>query len=144
MQNLFNFGFMNCFVSCEIFNIDNKIIMDAALHLPSDALKNLYAGEKFGRILVLNFKRISPKLFRFQVRDLIHRDDYLCQKEEYMSGMIPGDLIEVEDSVCIKVPEIRRTVVLLGPVKIVARWKDVSWSHLSDTIPLPSHHTSIN
>ena len=51
--------------------------MDAAFHLPSDALKNLYAGEKYGRILVLNSKRIGPKIFRMQVRDLIHRDDYV-------------------------------------------------------------------
>ena len=35
-----------------------------------------------------------------------------------MSGMIPGDLIEVENLVCIKVREIRRTSVLLGPVKL--------------------------
>ena len=61
-----------------------------------------------------------------------------------MCAMIPGDLIEVEDSIGIKVPEIKRSAVLLGPVKIVARWKDVSWSHLPDTIPLPSHHSSIN
>ena len=61
-----------------------------------------------------------------------------------MSGMIPGDLIEVEKSVCIEVPEIRRTSVLLGPVKLVARWKDVNWSHLSDTIPLPTDLTSID
>ena len=81
-----------------------------------------------------NFKRISPKLFWFQVQDLIHRDDYICQKEEHMCAMIPGDLIEVEDSVCTKV---------LSPVKIVARWKDVSRSHLSDTIPLPTHLKSI-
>ena len=105
--------------------------MDASFHLPSDALQNLYAGEKYGRILVLNFRRISTKIFRMQ-------------EEKYMSGMILGDLIEVEKSVCIEVPEIRRTSVLLGPVKLVARWKDVNWSHLSDTIPLPTHVTSIN
>ena len=128
----------------EIFNINNKIIMDTTLNLPSDTLKNLYAGEKIGKLLVLNFKRISPKLFRFQVRDLIHRDDFVCQKEENMCAMMPGDLVEVQDSICIKVPEIKRSAVLLGPVKIVARWKEVSWSHLPDTIPLPSHHSSIN
>ena len=118
--------------------------MSESFHLPSDALKNLYAGEKCGRILILNYKRIGPKIFRMQVRDLIHRDDHVCQEERFMTGMIPGDLIEVDKAVCIKIPEIGRTSVLLGPVKIVARWKDANWSHLSDTIPLPSHITSIN
>ena len=68
--------------------------MDTTIHLPSDTLKNLYAGQRMGRLLVLNFKRISPKLFLFQVRDLIHRDHFVCQKEENMSAMedLPEDL----------------------------------------------------
>ena len=80
--------------------------MSESFHLPSDALKNLYAGEKYGRVLVLNFNWIGPKIFRMQVRDLIHRDDHVCQEERYMSGMIPGDLIEVNKSVCIKILEL--------------------------------------
>ena len=51
-----------------------------------------------------------------------------------MTGMIPGDLIEVDKAVCIKIPEIGRTSVLLGPIKLVVRWKVANRSHLSDTI----------
>ena len=118
--------------------------MDTVIDLPSDTLKKLYEGQRRGRLLVLNFKRISPNLFCFQVRDLVHRDHFVCQKEENMTAMVPGDLVDFEDSICIQVPEIRRSAILLGPVKIVARWKEASWSHLPDTIPLPPHYFSIN
>ena len=118
--------------------------MSELFHLPSDALKNLYALEKCGRILILNYKRIGSKIFWMQVRDLVHRDDYICQEERFMTGMIPGDLIEVDRAVCIKIPEIGRTYVLLGPIKLIARWKDANWSPLSDPIPLPSHITTLN
>ena len=51
-------------------------------------------GQRRGRLLVLNFKRISPNLFRFQVRDLVYRDHFVCQKEENMTAMVPGDLVD--------------------------------------------------
>ena len=95
--------------------------MDTVIDLPSDTLKKLYLGQRRGRLLVLNFKRISPNLFRFQVRDLVYRDHFVCQKEENMTAMVPGDLVDFEDSLCIQVPEIKRSAILLGPVKLVAR-----------------------
>ena len=90
------FGAMNCTFLLSI----NKV-MDTVIDLPSDTLKKLYLGQRRGRLLVLNFKRISPNLFRFQVRDLVHRDHFVCQKEENMTAMVPGDLVDFEDSICI-------------------------------------------
>ena len=134
---------MNCTCLKKSLIFNNKVT-DAFIDLPSDIFKKLYEGQRRGRLLVLNFERISPNLFSFQVRDLIHRDHFVCQKEENMSAMVPGDLVDSEDSICIQVPEISRFAILLGPVKIVARWKEASWSHLPDTIPLPPHYFSIN
>ena len=108
---------MNCMCLVKSLIFNNKI-MDTTILLPPDTLKK------------------SPQLFRFQVRDLIHRDHFVCQKEETMSAMMPGDLVEFEDSICLQIPEIRRSTILLGPVKIVARWKEVSWSHF----PKPFHY----
>ena len=68
--------------------------MDTVIDLPSDTLKKLYLGQRRGRLLVLNFKRISPNLFRFQVRDLVYRDQFVCQKEENMTAMVSGDLVD--------------------------------------------------
>ena len=118
--------------------------MDTVIDLPSDTFKKLYIGQRRGRILVLNFKRISPNLFRFQVRDLVYRDHFVCQKEENMTAMVPGDLVDFEDSQCIQVPEIKRSAILLGPVKLVARWKEASWDHLPDAVPLPPRYFSIH
>ena len=130
---------MNCTFLLSI----NKV-MDTVIDLPSDTLKKLYLGQRRGRLLVLNFKRISPNLFRFQVRDLVYRDHFVCQKEENMTAMVPGDLVDFEDSQCIQVPEIKRSAILLGPVKLVARWKEASWDHLPDAVPLPPRYFFIN
>ena len=134
---------MNCCVPVKLQK-NTYNTMSELLNLPSNALENLYAGEKCGRILILNYKRIVSKTFIMQVRDLAHRDDYVCQEERFMTGMIPGDLIEVDRAVCIKIPELGRTSVLLGPIKLIARGKDADWTHLSDAIPLPSHITALN
>ena len=79
-----------------------------------------------------------------QVRDLAHRDDYISQEERFKTGMNPGDLIEVDRAVCIKIPELGQTSVLLGPTKLIARGKDADWTHLSNAIPHPSHITALN
>ena len=118
--------------------------MDTVFDLPVDTLKKIYLGQKKGRLLVLNFQRISSNLFRFQVRELVFNDHFVCQKEANMSAMIPGDLIDFEDSQCIQVPEIKRSAILLGPVKLVARWKEASWDHLPVAVPLPPRYFSIH
>ena len=82
--------------------------------LPSNSLGELYAGEKFGKILILNFKCVGPKIFRMKARDLVHWDNFICKEKRFMSGLIPGDLVEVDKAVCIKIPELGRTSVLLG------------------------------
>ena len=61
-----------------------------------------------------------------------------------MSGLNPGELVEVDKAVCIKIPELGRTSVLLGPTKLIARAKDSDWTHLPDAIPLPSNFTTLN
>ena len=88
------FEWQNCEKNCEINGIliyytlelmnytllsINKI-MDTVFDLPSDTLKKIYLGQKRGRLLVLNFKRISFNLFRFQMRDLVFNDHFVCQK----------------------------------------------------------------
>ena len=71
--------------------------MDTVYDLPADTLKKIYLGQKKGRLLVLNFQRISSNLFRLQVRDLVFNDHVVCQLEANMSAMIPGDLIDFEN-----------------------------------------------
>ena len=48
--------------------------MDTVYDLPADTLKRIYLGQKKGRLLILNFQRISSGLFRVQVRDLVSND----------------------------------------------------------------------
>ena len=111
--------------------------MDTVFDLPVDTLKKIYLCQKKGRLLVLNFQRISSDLFRLQVRDLVFNDHFVCQLEANMSAMIPGDLIDFKNSQCIPVPEIKRSAILLGPVKLVARWKEANWNHLPVAVSLP-------
>ena len=117
--------------------------MDTVFDLPADTLKKIYLGQKKGRLLVLNFQRISSNLFRLQVRDIVFNDHFVCQKEAKMSAMIPWDLIDFEDSQCIQVPEIKRSAILLGPVKLVARWKEAFWNHLPVAVSLPPCYFAI-
>ena len=112
--------------------------MDTVYDLPADTLKKIYLGQKKGRLLVLNFQRISSGLFRLQVRDLVFNDHFVCQLESNMTAMIPGDLVDFENSQVIPVPEIKRNAILLGPTKLVARWKEASWDHLPVAVSLPS------
>ena len=114
--------------------------MDTVFDLPADTLKKIYLGQKNGRLLVLNFQRIGSGLFRLQVRDLVFNDHFVCQLEANMSAMIPGDLIDFENSQCIPVPQIKRSAILLGPVKLVARWKEANWNHLPVAVSLPPRH----
>ena len=117
---------------------------DLSSILPSNALQELYAGNKCGKILILSFKRVGPKIFRMKVRDLLHWDNFICQEEQFMSGLIPGDFVETEKAVCIKIPQLKRTSVLLGPTTLISRAKDSDWTKLPDASPLPSQFTALN
>ena len=88
--------------------------MDTVYNLPADTLKKIYLGQKKGRLLVLNFQRISSGLFRLQVRDLVFNDNFVCQLESNMSVMIPGDLVDFENSQLIPVQDSKRTAIVLG------------------------------
>ena len=112
--------------------------------LPSNSLHELYAGNKCGKILILSFKRVGPKIFRMKVRDLLHWDNFICQEEQFMLGLIPGDFVEIEKVLCIKIPQLKRTYVLLGPTNLIARAKDTDWTNLPDASPLFSQFTALN
>ena len=116
---------------------------DAIYNLPNDTLKQIYLGQKNGRLLILNFQRISSGLFRLQVRDLVSNDDFVCQSESQMATMIPGDLVDFENAKVIPVPEIKRNAILLGPTKLIARWKEASWEHLPVVVSLPPRYFAI-
>ena len=117
--------------------------MDAIYDLPNDTLKRIYLGQKNGRLLILNFQQISSGLFRLQVRDLVSNDDFVCQSESQMATMIPGDLVDFENAKVIPVPEIKRNAILLGPTKLIARWKEASWEHLPVAVSLPPWYFAI-
>ena len=91
--------------------------MNDIYDLPNDTLKRIYLGQKNGRLLILNFQRISSGLFRLQTRDLVSNDDFICQSESQIATMIPGDLVDFENAKVIPVPEIKRNTILLGPTK---------------------------
>ena len=112
--------------------------------LPSNSLQELYAGNKCGKILILSFKRVGHKIFRMKARDLLQGDNFICQEEQFMSGLIPGDFVEIEKAVCIKIPQLKTTYVLLGPTNLIRRAKDMDWKNLSDASPLPSNFTVLN
>ena len=113
--------------------------MNDIYDLPNDTLKRLYLGQKHGRLLILNFQRISNGLFRLQTRDLLYNDDYICQSESQMTSMVPGDLLDFESAKVIPVPEIGRNAILLGPTKLIAR----CWEHLPVSVSLPARYFAI-
>ena len=81
---------------------------DISQLLSPNALQELYSGEKQVKVQILAFKRISQKLFRLKIRDLNFYDNYVCQEQHHMVGIIPGDLIQTERAFCIKIPELGR------------------------------------
>ena len=117
--------------------------MNDIYDLPYDTLKRLYLGQKNGRLLILNFQRISNGLFCLQTQDLVYNDDFICQSESQMVSMIPGDLVDFENAKVIPVPEIKRNAILLGPTKLIARWKEASWEHLPVAVSLPPRYFAI-
>ena len=117
--------------------------MDAIYNLPNDTLKRIYLGQKNGRLLILNFQRISSGLFRLQTRDLVSNDDFICQSESQMVTMIPGDLVDFENAKVIPVPEIKRNAILLGPTKLIASWKEAYLEHLPVAVSLPPRYFAI-
>ena len=116
---------------------------DISTLLSSNALQELYSGNKNVKIQVLSFKRIGQKLFRLKVRDLSYCDNFVCQEERHMTGLIPGDLVETEKAVCIKIPQLERTSALLGPTTLIARAKDLNMTSLPDASPLPNQFTAL-
>ena len=109
---------------------------DISTILPSNALQELYAGNK--KVQILSFRRAGPKIFRLKVRDLNHWDNFVCQEEQHMSGLIPGDVVETEKAVCIKIPQLERTSTLLGRTTLIARAKDLDLTSLPEASPLPT------
>ena len=116
---------------------------DISTILPSNSLQELYAGNKNVKVQILSFKRIGQKIFRLKVRDLNHCDNFVCQEEQHMSGLIPGDLVETEKAVCIKIPQLERTSALLGPTTLIARAKDLDLTSLPEASTLPSQFTTL-
>ena len=117
---------------------------DLSTILPSNALQELYAGNKCVKVLILSFKRVGPKIFRMKVRDLLYWNNFICQEEQIMLGLIPGDFVETEKAVCIKIPQLKRTSALLGPTTLIARAKNTDWLKLPEVSPLPSQFTALN
>ena len=74
-----HFGAYTLYYICIIKKQSNK--MNDIYDLPNDTLKQIYLGQKNGRLLILNFQRISNGLFRLQTRDLVYNDDFICQWE---------------------------------------------------------------
>ena len=92
---------------------------------------------------ILAFKRIGQKLFRLKIKDLCFYDNFVCQEEQHMAGVIPGDLVETERAFCIKIPQLGRTSAMLGPTTLIAREKDLDLTSLPGTRTLPNQFTSL-
>ena len=77
---------MNC---CALVKLQKNTYntMCELFTLPSNSLEELYAGEKCGNILILNFKHVGHKIYRMKARDLVHWDNFICQEERFMSGL---------------------------------------------------------
>ena len=54
--------------------------------LPSNSLEELYTGETCGKILILNFKHVGPKIFRMKARDLPGRTVHVGADSRRPSG----------------------------------------------------------
>ena len=110
--------------------------------LSSNALQELYSGEKQVKVQILAFKRISQKLFCLKIRDLNFYDNYVCQEQHHMQGVIPGDLIQTERAFCISIPGLGRNSAMLGPTTLIARETDLDLTNLPCARILPEQFTS--
>ena len=63
--------------------------------------KNSILEKKQFKVQVLAFKRIDQKIFRLKIRDLCFYDNFVCQEDQHMAGVIPGDLFETKRAICI-------------------------------------------
>ena len=116
---------------------------DISKLLSSNALQELYSGKKQVKVQVLNFKRIGQKLFRLKIRDLCFCDNFVCQQEQHVAGLVPGDLVKTERAFCINIPQLGRTSAMLGPTTLIAREKDLDLTSLPGAKTLPDQFTSL-
>ena len=86
---------------------------------------DLYTGAR-----QVTFKRISEKFFRLKIRDVNFYDAYVCQEDHHMLGVIPGDLVQTEEAICISIPVLGRKSAKLGPTTLVAREADLDVTNL--------------
>ena len=78
------------------------------------ALQDLYSGAKQVTVQIVAFKRISEKIFRLKIRDVNFYDAYVCQEDHHMQGVIPEDLVQIEEVICISIPGLGRKSAKLG------------------------------
>ena len=72
---------------------------DISTLLSPNALQELYSGIKNVKIQ--------------ENSSLSYCDNFVCQDDRHMTGLIPGDLVETEKAFCIKIPQLERTSALL-------------------------------
>ena len=105
--------------------------------------KNSILEKKQVKVQVLASKRIGQKLFRLKIRDLCFYDNFVCQEEQHMAGVIPGDLVETVRAFCIKIPQLGRTSAMLGPTTLIEREKDLNLTSIPRARTLPDQFTSL-
>ena len=95
--------------------------MDIIPLLTPRALQNLYTGEKIAIVQIMNFKRISERIFWVKIRDKDYRDVYVCQIDHHMHGVLSRHLVQTREAICISIPALGRKSVKLGPTILIYR-----------------------
>ena len=88
-------------------------------------------------VQIVTFKRISEKFFHLKIRDVNFSDAYICQEDQHMQGVLPGDLVQTEEAICISISALGRKSVKLGPTTLVAREADLDVTNLPSARILP-------
>ena len=110
--------------------------------LSPHALQDLYTGAKQVTVQIVTFKRISEKFFRLKIRNVNFSDQYVCQEDQPMQGVVPGDLVQTREAICISIPALGRKSVKFGPTSLIASKADLDVTNLPSARNLPEEITN--
>ena len=77
-----------------------------------------------------------------KIIDVNFYDTYLCREEHHIQGVIPGDLVQTEEAICISIPGLGRKSAKLGPTTLVAREADLDVTNITSDRILPEQVTN--
>ena len=59
-----------------------------------------------------------------------------------MQGVLPGDLVQTREAICISIPALGRKSVKLGPTNLITREGDLDMTNLPSARSLPEEITN--